>query len=492
MKALIFFVSFFIPTLINAQPHTGSWNWKQVSNDSITEITHLFFADSAVGYLGGTFTSSAVFSSPIAHWFRTIDGGLTWTPITFDGLGPKTPKDGFNMPKNASTPTHNSIYLSYTPSATNYLLRSLNTGVLWDTTKCDVDLTQYFTMFTEKEGYGVGATSFTPLLYKTADGGHTFPVHVGDSLFSSSLFSSNNGNLFSSSAEFTDKLHGTFIIKDGNINQAKGLTTLVTSNGGVSWKKFHTDFASFIDDSLFGNIQYQKGTPNLWLMPSKEKISNVSDYWRWQGLSKNRLTYCFSSDYGKSWSYDTSFAGKVAAIYGITPSNIWMLLFPKNVKRGAGDFGTVYTIVHSINSGLSWDIDTSSIGYASDLGRSNAQAMYFTDANHGWIAAIHDNRPYVFYYQPSYNSVIDHLNSAKYNSSLFPNPAIDHIRISLPEGVVIMQTEVYDIQGRKYSIPYKMENNAVVLNTQELRTGIWLAVIKHNYGINITRFVLQK
>ncbi len=476
-----------------AQSHTGFWDFTNVSTDSLTEVTHLFFSDSNNGYLGGTFQSDAVFSYSVPRWFRTVDGGKSWSWITFKGL-PSNIAAWFNVGYGAATPSMNSVFLAdwQDPS---FIYYSHDNGTLWDSIRCDLDLFQYFTMFTEKEGIGIGGTNGGvgyPVIRKTTDGGKSFPIKLADSLFSSSLAESRTSSFFFNAADFSDSLHGTFIVSDENINNGKGLTTLITGDGAHTWKKTHTDFPAFANDTLFGNIQYQKGSSNLWLMPFKGKTSNTSDYFRWQGLSKNQLSYCFSSDYGKTWSYNTSFAGKIAALYGVTPLDIWMLLFPKNVEKGAGDFGMVYTITHSIDSGLSWDVDSLSIGYASDLGKCNASAMYFTDANHGWIATIHDSKPYVFKYYPVKNAVIEHLIPARRQLPVFPDPANDHVTIALPEGSMISQVNICDIVGRQYPALYKIQNNIVVLDTRELPPGIWLALVKHIYGTNTTRFILQK
>ncbi len=71
-------------------------------------------------------------------------------------------------------------------------------------------------------------------------------------------------------------------------------------------------------------------------------------------------------------------------------------------------------------------------------------------------------------------------------------PAIDQVTINLPSGDLPLQVQIYDIAGRQYSALYKIQNNTIQIDTHDLPAGIWLAIMKHTYGTNTTRFIIQR
>jgi len=82
--------------------------------------------------------------------------------------------------------------------------------------------------------------------------------------------------------------------------------------------------------------------------------------------------------------------------------------------------------------------------------------------------------------------------SSKQQLPVFPVPANSHITINLPNGFVPIEMHLCDMVGRQYNTPYQFLNNSVLIDTRQLPPGIWLAVVKHIYGTNTTRFIIQK
>ena len=495
MKSLIIIILFF-SVQGYSQTHTGNWRWVQVGSDSVSSVG-LFFADSTAGYFEGMNQRGDPQTQPwnfTTSFYRTLDGGFTWTPITYDGISIDVAK---NIAGPTCAPTHNSIFIAGADPNYPYIIRSFDNGDHWDSVKNNsLNLEQFFTMFSEQKGIGIGGTQNYPYLMETTDSGVTFSGHYYDSLFTSSLAASIQlHGVFPDAGEFSSELHGTFVISDNLINDARGLTALITNNGGSSWEEHHTDFPGYPNDTVFGGIQYQRGMPNLWLRPNCGHLNTTID-----GLTNDfyrthpnfNISYCFSTDYGATWGYDTSFARRCAAFYGISPGNIWMTLRDKGTETNPPF--PAYKIAHTIDFGKTWDVDTTTLPYASDLGRCDAQAIYFTNANHGWIAAINNGKPYVFIYQPIKNSVhIEHYRIApKSQLPVYPVPANTHVTINLPDGFTPIEVHLCDMVGRQYSAPYQFINNAVLIDTHELPTGIWLAIIRHTFGTNTSRFIIQK
>jgi hypothetical protein len=468
------------------QTHTGNWSSYKMSSDSVTEVTSLFFADSVVGYIGCAYEPQPGFPwEDIFRWYKTLDGGLSWTQMAFNG--PSLIAQNFGGQPCA--PTHNSIFsiADQAPDFT-YIIRSLDNGDHWDTIRNNLHVSQFFTMFTEKYGVGIGGTESYPVFMQTFDGGNSFGPSHNDSLFSASLAASGQTNY---NAQFSSELHGTYICGDLSINKGNGLTTLVTNNGGNSWEKHHTDFPGYENYDVEGFIQYQKGTPNLWLLPADQSLNLDLSGPRnaiYRTQPDFHISYCFSTDYGVTWGYDTSFWRDCSGFYGVSPGNVWMTLCNNPLGATNPPF-PAYKISHTTDFGKSWDIDVSTL---INDGKYDAEAIYFTDANHGWIIALHNGMPYIFIYHPLKNSVIENSKDLSGQLQVFPIPAIDQVIINFPSGDLPMQTEVYDIVGRQYFPPYKIFNSSIQIDTHDLPAGIWLAIVQHTYGTNTTRFIIQK
>jgi hypothetical protein len=66
---------------------------------------------------------------------------------------------------------------------------------------------------------------------------------------------------------------------------------------------------------------------------------------------------------------------------------------------------------------------------------------------------------------------------------VYPNPAKGVLNIALPEAVAFQNLTFTDLQGRKVSIPYYMEQNEIKADISLLPSGMWIAIIETNRGI---------
>ncbi|MEI8133467.1 MAG: T9SS type A sorting domain-containing protein [bacterium] len=490
MKIGVTILILFFGISSKAQSLTGEWSPRLVSADTVDEIYTLHFVDSLIGYLAIYRSDNP--SIPViggSRLYRTLDGGANWSVITFNGL---TDEAISNLKfYRISTPTRNSIYLKsvFTKS---YIVWSLDNGLHWNSALSNLDDASYFSMLTEKDGIAISNPSSYPELLKTHDGCSTF-IELQDSLFSSSLVANTAMSFVigPQCAGWSDSVNWTFIVFDKNIRVGNGLTSLVTDNGGLAWKKYHTDFPRFPNDSIYGNIQYQIGSPNLWMMPWKDKLNGEPDitslsYYR---QHKNfKLSYAFSTDYGKSWDYDTSFFGKLGSFYALSPGNVWTTIIEPNSVNPPIH---AYTIAHTTNFGTSWEVDSTSL-LSGELGKFDARCIFFSDSDHGWIAALHNNHPYVLKYNHFRNSVrLNHGKTGRDKFPTYPLPASNSISISIPGYATATGVQIFDILGREFIAPYQIIDKQIKIDTHGLPDGIWLAVLMLNYGMNSNCFVVK-
>jgi hypothetical protein len=505
MKVLLFL---FIASSVLAQERTGTWLApKQVTNDSMAYIHHFFFADSLTGYMC---TEEKI--DPLRlwlhkiHWYRTLDGGTTWDKILFSGMPTDTINYIFSV--KYSTPTSNSVYLEG-GYPLNKIVYSTDRGSTWKSTSYPVntlDLDEYFTMQSETIGKGVGLDGNSQRsIIRTSNGptGFTTSLAVGDSLFAASMTASKATPLQGLSwipADFSDLSNGCFIIRDPSLNECKGLTTLVTNAGGHWWSKYNTIFPGYETDSLYGDLQFQKATSNAWLTPFKYRFSCGWPDFILTVLVNHpefNISYCYTEDYGETWKIDTSFFLRNSYVFGVSAGNVWMTILESSLKTYSDKiYPPAYLLGHTTDYGKTWDVDETSLN-VQDLGKFDARLFYFTDKDHGWIAALHNAKPWVFKYKPNQPSVVRDNDPAKnlhtnLDYTINPNPCGASTLITFPQDIVIKQVKLFDELGRKVIVPFSISGNSVQLNTEKIPNGLWSALIEHQNGISIVRFIVKK
>ncbi|HET9136882.1 MAG TPA: T9SS type A sorting domain-containing protein [Candidatus Kapabacteria bacterium] len=499
MKVIVFIFTVFFGSLSFAQSHTGHWSLPvSVTTDPAEGILHLFFADTSTGYLC-TIHRRPLGMSPVYHWYRTINGGNTWLRIVFNNINQWDTNEIAQV--QYSTPTPNSIFLAR-GYPLNKILFSLDKGNNWDTvSNPKIDLDQYFGMITESLGYAIGRNSNVPMILQTTTGPKGFNKFIGNSLFSAVMTNNSfNSTFFTPAGEFTNASHACLIVADKKSNAGKGLTSLVSSNQGYEWEKYSTIFPDYISDTLYGDLRFQKGTLNAWQFPHRRRDEdNFNGIWTAAYLFNHpsfNISYCFTSDGGKSWSYDTSFYDRLSNIYGASPGNVWMLLFNRSIDDYDSLTPPANVIAHTLDYGKSWDVDSKSLNLP-DLGLFNGRRLCFTDPNHGWIAALQNGKVFTFSYKPDPLSEvrIEHSEKKKLlrvKHQVFPNPCVNSTTITCPQNTQLQKLELFNLFGRQTVVPYTIINNIIDLDTQELQSGVWLALITHSGGYSATRFIVQK
>jgi hypothetical protein len=445
------------------QLHRRDWIGYKVSDDpAYVSVGIPLFADSATGY----FTTGPVYGQ--TKWYRTLNGGATWQNVVFYGLAPLDTDKLY--PLYYCAPSPNSIF--FVGGSYSKIIYSQDRGLHWDTAwskaqgSVAVDVHQYFTMFTEQTGIaGRGA-------FKTLTGVRGFLPNPTDSMFKTAENSwESGGSISPSGGDFSSMQYGCFPVMDRNLYNGRGLTTIVTEDGGATWKKYDTIFPGYENDSLYGDCRFQKGTLNVWEFPlrRRETPEPTAEWYHSKNNPSFNISYCYSEDGGKTWGYDTSFFSRKIFVFGVAPGNVWMLLLPKPYGNYSRDgIHSPYppplanTIAHTTDYGKTWDLDTVSLNVP-DIGKAGAAQLYFTDKDHGWISAMINKTPYVFKYLPTKFSDVSEAPSAQ-SLEVYPNPARDVLHVEASGSV-----QVLDALGRAYALP----NHDGTLDVSQLPVGVY-------------------
>jgi hypothetical protein len=483
--------------LSSAFAHRRDWTEIRVSSDTVVGINDLFFADSATGYLCTLYSPYP--SQPWIHayrWYRTINGGNSWEKVTFTGISPSD--TNYIGTLQHCTPTPNSIFLAK-GAPLKKIIYSLDRGLHWDSVSTHaLDFDQFFTMFTEKKGIGIGYPPGKPTLVKASNGVRDFSTTTGDSMFSASIANNKfQSQFFTPAGDFSSQNVGCLIIADSSLHNGCGLTSIITETSGNTWKKYNTIFPGYETDTLYGDIKFQQGTSNVWEFPFRQTWSPTFSVWARVYLLNHpsfNISYCYSSDYGKTWGYDTSYYLRSSAVFGVSPGNVWMLLLDNSINTYGEPYPPAHIIAHTTDYGQTWDLDSASLNVP-DIGKFDGRIFYFKDKSHGWLAGLLNNIPYVFKFKPENSSVeMEDLNR-KFSGLAYevsPNPCVNSVVITCFPRPSIQKVELFDFLGRQFDVPTSIESNSITLNTKELHSGVWVALISHSGGYSTARFIVQK
>ena len=285
----------------------GGESWTSNSSGTFDNINVIYFiprSKGMIGFIGGSFSNAV--SEKNLPFKKTTDGGTNWTIIES-----KIPPYSINTIYflNADTGfAAGSLYTQckyYSSCYDNYILKTTNRGIDWDTINMkvgiDVEATIKSMFFTDiKTGYAVGNTQENDGLFvKTMDGGNTWlgmrisKIQDFDLRRFNSIYFTDQNTGYASGFMYPGigpKNNLLFIIKTtdvGNtwnilnvelsneitsiyfINQNTGYAIeiggeiIMTNDGGASWLTLNSGTNYNLSSMSFnGNVIYATGTTN--------------------------------------------------------------------------------------------------------------------------------------------------------------------------------------------------------------------------------------
>ncbi|HLG02539.1 MAG TPA: YCF48-related protein [Bacteroidia bacterium] len=351
-------------------------------------------------------------------------------------------------------------------------------------------------------------------IYRTFDGGASFDsVHVPQMGQYNSIYFMNNMEGFFSGYDslgpvvkrtvnaglnWVDITPANFVGSPGEVKFANTFNGVflssspefyVTTDGGLTWDTvmFGYDYFNTLDfpDGQTGYIGGFDGT-----FAYRGVIAKSTD----AGATWNVIT---NLNEWNSWITQVQF---VSADTGFAAYNPWslpakiirtndggvswdtVLFTPGNIVRFSfynADIGFVVSdsgsIYRTADGGMTWQLDRPATAYLNDIGITN---NYVYAAGTGGLVLKR-------------NLVTGLAENVFANDfSVFPNPAIDFVKIELPADFTAKSVRVFDISGRKILfLPWEIMNNEVILTTSGLPAGIYFLEISGGEKILNMRFV---
>jgi hypothetical protein len=548
---------------LSALPHSIDAKWKSVRIpiDSIIP-TALVFSDSLNGYFCGYKDYSRSdpnvlgISEGKIFYFRTTNGGRTWSIVDFQGLFVDSTfstnvnyythrvwgvgeRDIFAFP-NYALLRYNHIkdptaYLFTTDNGNQWhnklhyrdsteliqpheLMSMINKNEMIRLISAPIknvknnywqfyDSLQHRLIYDSILTTGIG-------LYYSIDGGYTFPYLRMDSIFYTALdwdqlsdidtiSQTARINLESTVLHFSwsDPFHWIVFIgggPDDKPHRYSGLNMLYTSNGGKSWSLYSYSIPGFENDKEIGGYpRIIKGTSHLYYATGPGGIWSGDGpriHSEYSGFqSLHNVSFLYSSDYGKTWTMNNSYGNQRRGFEASDIGDIWMTV-TQSPTQISGKY-PANTIVHSTDNGLTWfEDDTTLRVFEQPL---DGRILTFIDKNHGWLAAqtMDINATYIFYYET------DTKNSVEYNSytgyyglhyTLYPNPARETARLSMYKYLTLKDVSVYNVFGSEVPLGYRIDGSDIELDVRDLPIGHYTLRVKHNWGISVIPLVVMR
>lgn len=460
--------------------------WEIVSVEEGFTPGEFAFYDSEVGYLTGLTDFDSVFRQYYIL-YRTLDGGKTWAKIRFTGINDDTRL--ISTTYYISIPDRNSIYLlrKFSPFT---VLRSFDQGATWDQINITGDYgDDYRTMFTSASGFWFDWSNGR--IFLTRDSCRTYSDVLEDSLFKLASQFELKGGSGPYAGWYTDR-YWIFPIMDTSIDDGKGgISTLVTFNSGMSWKKQYFPLPGFETDTIIGTPLISKKKYICWLQPEVSQVRNNTLY------GKKEITFMTSTDFGLSWRVDTSFMDRAAAFAGVSADEAWMSVCaePFHDMLGNGSKTPHYILVHTTDHGKSWEVDSLSLR-SLEFGKYDCFVMHFTDKDHGWLAARNSQsgKVGIFRYIPATGdvSVESKGRHLAKGYKIYPNPSNGLTTITFSSPKSISSVEVYDILGRNYVPHIEIKGSTIEIDARGLPIGAYRVFVHHSGGRSSVPLVVTK
>jgi len=83
------------------------------------------------------------------------------------------------------------------------------------------------------------------------------------------------------------------------------------------------------------------------------------------------------------------------------------------------------------------------------------------------------------------------INETELDLTVYPNPASEMVNIVLSVPSHKANLQIYDAFGRAVNVPFSFVANRISINTGNLSSGVYVAVVQSDYRVGTVRFVIQ-
>jgi len=419
MKKLLFLICLLTVSFSNAQMLT----WQQVVVPTTKNLNCIEFPTPQVGYIGGA----------DSLLLKTIDGGLTWNAVPYNGISFLPGGDDFLKLDFVSA---NIGYATVGPYSGIY--RTVDGGLNWTILNTTLCFNQGLFFTADGEGFVGGSGCFQgEQMIRFSSGTATTATVITPSWSASDMVVD------------IDFEYGVF--DSLGLAVSLGGRILRSIDGGFNWDTIPSPLGNAVPltsitivDSNLAYVGYNNGSTGLGLL--------------------------ISTDGGLTWSLDANTATFYYPIYHHLHTTF-------NGKTFAG----AHSI--SLNSGLIMESTTS--GWW-NMYPMNEPIYSITSFNDTMIWAAGKNGYLVKTIDP--NSVSITTIQAEESIELFPNPTNDYLSIQFSNNVVTKEfsIEIYSVEGKLIK---KGEVGKSIIQVSELAHGAYYVKVMQNSNILTSKFV---
>ena len=442
-----------------------------------------------------------------SHYLETSNGGKTWTEIidtTFRWFGGGTlyGSDAWTYPLLADRSTRYWNFQPYIGRSGNRFERSQNVS------------NSFRNIFHRTHGSYQLVTTLTPTnpiiysgdsgcLYRSTDGGITFPYRLGGDVFRRVMHPDtlNDSTKFGMIGSYVKKdiFHHTFIVRrPGGIRDSSdplfslfppGMTVMITSSGGASWSSHHSLLPTnnLRNHDSYGTLQY---------ISSKERLFLSSNGYNPEGYSKSILynkpidylgyetshgyNFAYSDNDGKTWTFDSSFLYRRRGFEPSDKNTIWMTLTKNDMSNKYEPYQSAYILARTTDLGVTWEYDSTTLGQLYEQ-KADGHQIVFSDPRHGWIVARIEGSIFILRYDANEQPLSVESDKGPmyfYPMWLHPIPAKDEVEVHFLNKGTIENIELYDIMGRKKECTFSFNENEGKVILRNVPSGHYFVHVK--------------
>ena len=372
--------------------------WEEMVDFDDAEITNIEFINRVTGFVGGGGSET---ESPAI--FKTIDGGLYWTPVEHNIQGHMFAMGFLNDTIG---------FISTSAGLDSYIYRTTDQGLSWE---------KVYTMYLRTPAFSfIGDSTVFAMQTSTDYAMTTKSIDCGENWETLDTFTTEWGALGVTDFTFLTKDIGYMIYESGILYR--------TNDGGETFEEVYQDF-----QYDFLSLDFQNADTGY--------ITGEVKYGR---TKTNDGIILKTTDGGASWQ-STPIPGECTDV-----------VF---VNSDTGYLATNAGPLHTYNAGADWQPDTM-------LPEGYLKSFSFPDANTGYaIGRKYYSDDIVYKNGVTFGTAINTPRD-NYYVKLYPNPAKNVLQITLTKGIKIKKIIVYNMQSESLMQRKEAINSLDISNLQ--------------------------
>lgn len=387
-KLIFFIIVLFL--IILAAPSTAQETWEEMAIIEEAEIYEISFVNSYTGFVAGGGSETT-----LPGVFKTIDGGLHWTPLDHNMEGRLTAIGFINDTTG---------FASTKLGLDAFIYRTTDQGDTWEKVHTMYLRTPGFSFTDESTAYAIQTLTDYAMTTKSSDCGETWEAY--------DTFSTEWGGAGVTDFQFLSENTGYMIYESGIMYR--------TDDGGETFQEVYRDF------------QYDFIALHFLNADTGYVVGEVK-YGR--DANSNSGLVLKTTNGGASWQ-STPLQDECTDVVFVNADMGY-------IATGSGP-------LHTYNGGQEWHQSTTTP-------QGNIETMCFPSTHTGYaIGSKFYQDAVIFKNGVTFGTSIDDKQKSKVN--VYPNPASHYLYFSLHPGIEVARLAIYSMRGQLLMEPEETRN----------------------------------